>query len=239
MSIYRPEAICAHGVDWLALLGVGDLRTRHARAKSNIVVQGDRSRGPIVVCEGWAFRCKELADGRRQIVGILLPGDLLLGLPGEPADCTLEAVTSVYYAEVPPAQFTACFHDAPEIVGWALLQRLQAECAIQREWINNLGQRPAFERLAHLLCEIHARLRATHRAEEDGCDFPLTQQDLAFICGLSPVHVNRTVQSLRAAGLVELNGRHLRFPDPERLRKTAQFDPSYLRIESPSERAVA
>jgi hypothetical protein len=55
--------------------------------------------------------------------------------------------------------------------------------------------------------------------------------DLADATGLSTVHLNRTLQELRSAGLITLRDRSLTIRDPQALRNTAMFNPSYLHLE--------
>jgi CRP-like cAMP-binding protein len=103
--------------------------------------------------------------------------------------------------------------------------------AIQREWTTSLGQRTASERMAHLLCEIFFRLRLAGLTQGDGCDFPLTQADLAEAMGLSKVHVNRTLQELRSSGLVYLKGKFLRILNLKLLMSAGLFNANYLHME--------
>ena len=103
--------------------------------------------------------------------------------------------------------------------------------AIQREWTMNLGQRTASERMAHLLCELFFRLRLASLTDGTSCEFPLTQADLADATGLSKVHVNRTLQELRLAGLIILKGKTLTVPSLERLMDTGVFNSNYLHME--------
>jgi CRP-like cAMP-binding protein len=103
--------------------------------------------------------------------------------------------------------------------------------AIQREWTLNLGQRNAYERVAHLLVELFLRLKSVKLTQEDSCDFPLTQNDLADATGLTAVHVNRTLQELRRDGLIILEHKRLTIPDIKRLMDAAMFNPNYLRLE--------
>ena len=102
--------------------------------------------------------------------------------------------------------------------------------AILREWVGNIGRRTASQRIAHLLCELLVRLKAVGLAEDDVYEFPLTQAELADAAGLSTVHVNRTLQELRAAGLITLKSRLLTIRDVERLKALAGFDPAYLHL---------
>jgi CRP-like cAMP-binding protein len=103
--------------------------------------------------------------------------------------------------------------------------------AVQREWTLNLGQRSAYERLAHLLVELYVRLEAVHRAHNGRCDFPLTQNDLADATGLTAVHVNRTLQELRRDGLIELERKQLQILDLERMMDVSMFNPNYLHLD--------
>ena len=67
--------------------------------------------------------------------------------------------------------------------------------------------------------------------EDNSCEFPLTQADLADATGLSKVHVNRTLQALRTAELVVLKGKTLTVPSLERLMDAGLFNPNYLHMD--------
>jgi CRP-like cAMP-binding protein len=103
--------------------------------------------------------------------------------------------------------------------------------AIQREWTLNVGQRTAYERIAHLLCELYLRLRTVGLTDGTSCHFPLTQVDLADATGLTAVHVNRTLQELRRDGLIELQSKTLTIPDLNALRQVALFNDNYLHLD--------
>jgi CRP-like cAMP-binding protein len=107
------------------------------------------------------------------------------------------------------------------------------DAAIFREWIVAMGQRPAQSHLAHLLCEVFTRLRAVGLTVDHACSLPLTQAELGDACGLSTVHVNRTLQDLRRNGLIELQHSRLTILDWARLKEVAQFDPAYLHLREP------
>ncbi len=85
--------------------------------------------------------------------------------------------------------------------------------------------------MAHLFCELHARLDAVGKARRDGFEFPLTQRELSECLGLTVVHANRTIQELRRRGLVELENRQLTIIDRRGLEGVAEFDPSYLYLD--------
>lgn len=97
-----------------------------------------------------------------------------------------------------------------------------------RAWIVNLGRRPAYERVAHLICELRCRLSAVGLVRDNRFDFPITQSDLGDATGLTAVHVNRVIQRLRSADLIRLTGKALTVKDVTGLEKAAGFDPRYL-----------
>lgn len=101
-----------------------------------------------------------------------------------------------------------------------------------REWLVNLGQRDAYARLAHLFCEMWLRMSQIGLVSgHDAFSLPLTQEQLGDSLGLTSVHVNRTLQQMRADGLISLTGRQLRICDIERLKAVADFDPNYLHLD--------
>jgi CRP-like cAMP-binding protein len=106
------------------------------------------------------------------------------------------------------------------------------DASIFREWVMNVGQREAYQRMAHVLCELLTRLRAVDLAEDYSCDLPITQSEFADALGVTTVHVNRVLQQMRAEGLIELKGDRLNVPDWEKLKQVGEFDPTYLHLES-------
>jgi CRP-like cAMP-binding protein len=83
--------------------------------------------------------------------------------------------------------------------------------------ILRLGRLTAFERTAHLLLEVHARLKSVDLCHERAFVLPATQETLADILGLSPVHVNRTLQHLKRDGFVRQEGPRIQLCNIERL----------------------
>lgn len=78
-----------------------------------------------------------------------------------------------------------------------------------REWLVNLGRREATGRVAHLMCELLARLRVVGLVSDDGYRLPITQRELADTTGISAVHANRVLQKLPRDGLITLRGKEL------------------------------
>jgi CRP-like cAMP-binding protein len=96
----------------------------------------------------------------------------------------------------------------------------------------NVGRREAYQRMAHVLCELLTRLRAVGLVEGHACNLPITQGEFADAMGITPVHVNRVLQQMRAEGLIKLKGDRLNIPDWDRLKEVGEFNPTYLHLES-------
>jgi Crp-like helix-turn-helix domain len=103
------------------------------------------------------------------------------------------------------------------------------------EWMINLGRRTAYQRIAHLLCEMGLRLQDAGRAQDNSFDWPVTQAALADAMGLTPVHVNRVLQQLRGEGLIVLRGAKVTILDWDALSDAAEFDPDYLGLTDQEE----
>ena len=144
-----------------------------------------------------------LEDGRRQIVAFFVPGDFCdmnVYILRE-MDHSVAAVTPIKIAEIARDDFEELTGTHPRVLQ-ALYWYELVMAAIQREWTLNLGQRTAYERIAHLLCEMFLRLESVGLTRGNSCDFPMTQVDIADASGLTAVHVNRTLQELRRDGLI-------------------------------------
>jgi CRP-like cAMP-binding protein len=201
-------------------------------ARRDMFREGERPKAMLAVIEGWGFRYKMLPDGRRQIVGFLIPGDVsdpdifMLGR----LDHSVGAINELKAAAIGESELRRLLESHPALARWFRCQALQA-ASIQREWILSVGQRTAYERIAHLMCELFLRMRATGLAEGSSCDFPITQTDMGDATGLTSVHVNRTIKTLRDDGLIRLRGRRLTIPNLAALMEAGLFTNAYLHVD--------
>lgn len=212
------------------------LGTDRAFAPREELLPGHRAgEGIYLIVEGFACRCKLLPDGRRQILGLLLPGDLCdlrLLLLGR-LDHSIGALSAVRASLVSPPALTAAMDRHPRLAR-ALWWLTSVEESITHEWLLNVGYRSAYARVAHLLCEVYWRLESVGLAQDNLCRFPLTQTELGDAVALSAVHINRTLMGMRRAGLVRLHGGRLELLDRRALQAAGGFDPSYLHLPSPA-----
>lgn len=207
--------------------------------REDVIVEGERPDHVHVVIEGFACRYKMIPDGGRQIMAWLVPGDfcdLHVAVLGE-MDHSIATISASTIGAIPEAAVKKISETSLALtraLWWATL----VDEAVLREWLVNMGRRPADRQIAHLFCELLLRLRSVGAAPGDTMDMPLTQVELADTVGLSPVHVNRVIQQLRDMGLISWRGRELAILDEARLRQFAGFDPNYLHLIRRSASAV-
>lgn len=202
---------------------------RNLPPHAEVVHRGEKPRDVHIILQGWAARSQVLPDGSRQITAFLVPGDICdqhVSILGQ-MDHDITTLTSAKVAYLPNGELDQVASSRPNIAR-ALWWSTLVDEAILREWMVSMGRRDAYAAIAHLLCELHARLRNVGLVADHHVDMPLTQEELADALGLTPVHVNRTLKRLREEGLVTLQGRMLRISDMQALRTAAGFNPVYL-----------
>ncbi|ATQ42972.1 hypothetical protein CSW64_11405 [Caulobacter mirabilis] len=200
------------------------LRRQHYHHDAQICREGERFVCRAVL-SGWVAQVRELPDGRRQIFSFLLPGDLIGMRRSSQAHSSLIAMTEVVTADITPLCERVGDGRSSMALQKACGRAEEMEERILLNHIVRLGRQTASQRLAHILLEIGERLAMADQA--DPCDYtlPITQENLADALGLSLVHINRTIQTLRREQLMHLHGRHVVLLRPERLASLAGFTP--------------
>ncbi|MGN6489852.1 MAG: Crp/Fnr family transcriptional regulator [Devosia sp.] len=199
--------------------------TRHYQTGQTIIADGDVPRHLILIQSGWAYRQRYMANGKRQIVSVLLPGDLTEPFGALPPMVmySLRAVTPVEAGLIDPAQLRAAAEASPSL-GQALWQDLLVSAADAHDRVVTLGSLDAVERVGHLFCELHSRLSAIGLVKAGEFEMPMTQADIADLLGLSTVHVNRCMQELRATGMLSLSRGCAKVHDIEALASASMFE---------------
>lgn len=189
-----------------------------------LIAEGEPLNRPYLLLEGWALRQRVLSDGRRQIFSFILPGDGFGFSPrhnGVSLSSTV-ALTQVVVARMPP--LSEALHRTPEtalsMTAWNMLN--QEERSLVNETVR-LGRQSAYERLIHLLLEIHDRLSAVGLARDGAFTMPFTQEVLSDALGLSTVHTNRTLQQLRRERLIETHMPMVKLLDLSLLAEIADY----------------
>jgi CRP-like cAMP-binding protein len=207
------------------------IRVTTVSQHSEVIREGDAPSECCLIITGFLYRYRTLRNGTRQILAIHVPGDIpdLQSLHLDVVDHSVGALEASTVAFVAHSALAAVAKQHPGIAV-ALWKDALIDAAIYREWLVGLGRRSAHVRVAHLMCECFAKLRAVGLTNGASCRFPVTQTDLGDALGLSTVHVNRVLQDLRRDGLISFKGKVLTIPDWDALRRAGDFDPAYLHL---------
>ncbi|WP_438764881.1 Crp/Fnr family transcriptional regulator [Kushneria sp. TE3] len=203
----------------------------HVCRGQTLASPGDTSDTINIVTEGWACRFKSAHDGMDQVIAFLLPGDQCedLSCVQYPLDHGIRALSDMRITRLDRQKFFSRLTPGSGLAhgqAWSSV----VDRAIMGEWLLNMTRRPAAMRLAHLLCELFTRCVIIGRVEGNSMYFPLTQVALSEALGLSPVHLNRSLQLLRRRKLISLYRKTLTIIDWHQLVAFADFDNSYLHI---------
>src|SRR4051812_36888586 len=206
--------------------------------KRDLVVDGYPYSKLCFVKDGMAARYKVLRNGKRQIVDVLVPGDIV-GLPGSFLDRAPFSVIALTDMKI-----EVCSHDAfiapcsrRQKFARALSGRAVQHATLYAERIVDIGRRTPIERLAHFLLEMHARLRMVGRAEPTAFDLPISQEVMSDTLGLSVPHLNRMLTKLRHEQMLVISERRVQFTDIKSLEVLAHFQSATLaRIPAPLQR---
>jgi len=213
-------------------LGRLKARTKTLESGSYVFREGLSSSDYVFVISGYLFRQKQTSDGYRQIVSLIIPGDVV-----NPENRFVNSLdynvvcaekSSIIYVQ--KSEFEELIDSHPSI-RLALDLRTIAESRQLREWLLNIGGRSARTRVAHFLNEFAARTRL--RGLSDGLRFslPMSQEQMGDSVGITPVHVNRSIRSLVESGLINHANRKYEIIDLDGFRQAGQFSERFLLVD--------
>jgi CRP-like cAMP-binding protein len=211
------------------LLGEFQANPRRIARGREIVVEGRKYDSLSVLLDGVALRYRVLQDGRRQVLNIILPGDVI-GFPGCFFENALYSIATLGDCTISPVsfgRFLGVFETHPRLAA-AIFWSLSCEAAMYAEHLIGVGRRSALERVAHFLLEMLVRLQAIGLADERSYRLPLTQEIIADALGLSVQYVNQTLRQLREEELAIVERHQVTIINFEALAALADFERTYI-----------
>lgn len=207
--------------------------TERLAPRKTIVRHGEPLQRSVLLLEGMVCRYKDLRNGRRQITAIHTPGDFLdlHGFTLKTLDHDVMTLPASVVGYAPHTGLTRITETHPHLTRLLWLST-NLDAAIHREWELSLGQRSGSVRVAHLFCELQARLEIVGLARGGEFDLPMNQAELGECVGLTVVHTNRVLRELRQRELASFARGIVTIPDLPTLRRFADFDPAYLYLTS-------
>jgi CRP-like cAMP-binding protein len=209
---------------------------RSVEPRTILVRAGEEPQNSTFLIEGFLSRYIDDRKGLRQLVAVHVPGEFvdLHGYPMRDLDHSIESMTHATIAVVPHKALDRLLVERPELARKLWFSTL-VDAALHRAWLFRVGRLDAVGRVAHLLSEMNARLETVGLSDGTRFNLGLTQADLAEACGLTTVHVNRSMRQLREAGLCAFRASVVEIFDRAALEKRGDFDPHYLYLAQPAD----
>lgn len=178
----------------------------------------------FVVRSGWAVSSSVMEDGRRQLMKLYFPGDIVdladAGLKRAPQD--VRAVTEAVLCPFPKSGLEPIFQKSPRVTALLFAMTVRESNALT-DRIRAIGRFSAYERVCHLLLEIGDRLSVIDEEAATVFRLPLTQTDVADLLGLTNVYVSKTLSRIEKDGLIRRQGGRIRLLDRARMREIAEY----------------
>lgn len=201
--------------------------------RTMIVRRGELVTTSTYLIEGHVVRYMDDRAGHRQLVAMHVPGDFfdLHGFPMRRLDHDVATLGPAKVAHFPHETLLRVTDRSPTLTRMLWFSTL-LDAATHREWIFRLGRLNAEGRIAHFFCELVERMAMVGLSDGTRIVTPLTQLDLAEACGITAIHVNRTVRQLRETSVLRFKSGVVDVLDPARLKQLAEFDGDYLYAEA-------
>lgn len=170
---------------------------------ATILLEESASPHLYTILEGWAFRHKQIEDGRRQVLNFALPGDLVglqLAIMNEMRH-TVTALTRIRLCVFQRDKVWSVFADHPSL-GFEMTWSAAREEQLLDGHLLSVGQRNALERVAYLVLHLYERAEGVGCAGNDALPAPFTQAHFADALGITTVHLSRTLRRLRERDLL-------------------------------------
>ena len=176
----------------------------------------------LIICSGWGSSSISLPDGRRQILSILLPGDIVFSasLFEAISGYSAEAISEVTYRKFSRAEFNELLFKYRDL--FEMLTKIWSEDRAQVDQLAlDLGRRTAAERIARLILNLAERLTERNMMSEQTMVFPFRQRHIGDATGLTPVHVSKVLAEFQRVGAIEISNRFLKITDAAELHQIA------------------
>lgn len=205
------------------------ITVREYPAERTVVRDGEKATDCCLIAEGFCARSKTIGDGKRQILSLHIPGEIpdLMSLFLHVMDHDLSTLTPCTLGFIRHETLQKLHRQRPNVAELFWRDTL-IDAAMFREWIVNVGQRPAPARLAHVMVELRTRLKVIGRVSGNSFEMPLTQEQIGEALGITAVHANRVIKQLRQEGVVEFHRGRAAVLDERKLLELADFDDRYL-----------
>ncbi len=199
----------------------------------DIYRSGDVAKELFVVSKGWLFSYTDLPDGRRQVVKIHHPGDII-GFPDialSHMTTTLRTAQAVCLCPFPKSSLDTILRESPRLSALILSIALRDQ-VVFIDLLRAMGRMRAQEKIAYMILDLLARLRVTNTKMTDTINMPLTQGQIGDYLGLTNVYVSRTMVALEDEGYIKRTADRLQVLREDDLVAMTDFQNRYSDMDT-------
>lgn len=206
---------------------------KHYPKQVDIHTEGESAASLHVVKKGWLYSYTDFADGRRQIVKVHVPGDVVgfADLAYPTATTTLRTCADATVCPFPKEALDEVMQRAPRLSALLLTIALRDQ-VILVDTLKAMGRMSARERVAYFLLDLQARLRVLNGPDLTGYALPLSQTEIGDIIGLTNVYVSKTLGRLEEAGRIKRENGRIEIVEEDDLRAMVGFVDRYATLDT-------
>ena len=206
---------------------------RNYHRHQEVYGETDEMKYLYVVKQGWFYSYTDMPDGRRQIVRVLHPGDII----GFPDIAFTEATSNIRAAEdgclcpFPKRKLDVIFEESPKLTA-LMFTFANRELACVIDTLRAMGRMDARERLSYFFLDLITRLRITNPDMTNTIRMPMNQHEIGDALGLTHTYVSKTIREMEQAGLISREGATLTLEQEDRLKDMVDFADRYARLDT-------
>ncbi len=171
-------------------------------AQHTFINEGDFADQAYNITSGTVKMYKLLADGRRQIMGFLYPGDFIGLAVDQSYPYSVETVVPTAVCRFPRKQLDELMAAEPRLQK-RMLAQASHELAAAQDQMLLLGRKTAREKIASFIMMLSRR--AMERGQQGNpVHLPMGRADIADFLGLTTETVSRTFTQLKTSGTIRL-----------------------------------
>ncbi len=202
-------------------------KKRHFQSGEYIIQENASINYSLCINAGYLILGSYLEDGSRQIFQVAMPGDSIgFSHSNDAYHYFVQAITEVDVCVINNVTIDKLIGEQKPIAT-KLIEILSHNANVNQQHLLNLGRKSAKEALAYLIMDISTRIKQQpsncDASESELCFFPLNQEDMADILGLTKVHVSRVISSFKKEALIQCSQKKLKVLKEERLSEIGGF----------------
>lgn len=174
---------------------------------------------------GWVSLCHSSRASGQDICNVYMPGDIV-GIREsffDNHDVTLLALQDCLLEKIAVDELHAVlkkFSDVKE----AVISYIMVNDNIAIERLRSCTHHRAEDRVAHFLLEIYAKYKFKNMIDSNLLYFPITQEVVGELLGITSVHVSRCMTALEQKKLIRKSRNTIKILEPELLAEITGFD---------------